>query len=312
MKSCYEKAFESTINKINKCGNNFLFVVLADSHLDISVKDSCDNIRNLCESAPVSCVLHLGDLMCDGFPRDTINRLLKKEIDMFLASSPNGHFLPVRGNHDGYRNPITSSGVIRSSEDWHNLTEHIDSLPHVSRVDGSPYYYIDYPEKKIRFIALESFFRDEENRAKCGYDDKQLEWFRSDALNLGEEWTVIAFSHDSPFKDFSDKFAEDDSIYNGNTMLGAIRSGVKTRGFKFAAWLVGHYHGDYIFNADGINIVLVASQTAYTPSLWNMPKGGSFPKRTIEDCWDAVCVDSEKRVLRFFRFGAGADREISY
>jgi hypothetical protein len=246
---------------------------------------------------------------------------MKKEIDMLREVSRDGHFFPARGNHDGFKDFVTGKSAVRLDGDWYKATEYIETLPNVSRPLEMPYFYVDYPQKKIRLIALNSFFYEEVNgddvKGACsGYNDAQLEWFKNEALNLGEEWTVIVFSHDSPISNFSTSYRENNYIYNGNAMMDAIISGMQNNGFKFAAWLVGHYHGDLEFCADGINIVLVASETAYVPSLWDMPDSGYFPERVLgtdsEDWWDAVCVDTDARILRFFRFGAGEDREISY
>ena len=155
-------------------------------------------------------------------------------------------------------------------------------------------------------------------RGLGGIDEtkKALEWFRNDALNVDSDWTVIAFSHDSPIKNFDENYALDNSVHNGIAMLDAIKECKKERGFDFAAWLIGHYHGDFDYCIDGINLVLVASETAYVPTLWTMPEGGYYPDRILgtdtEDLWDAVCVDKNAHTLRFFRFGAGKDREITY
>ncbi len=321
MKSCYIQNFNDTVHKLREFGDKFCFAVVADSHLDNSVEDTCENIRKVSDNASLSCVLHLGDLMCDGIPRKTLNKYMKKEIDMFCSCSPNGHFFPARGNHDGFKNFIKGQSAVRLDEDWYEATKYTDSLPNVSRPQGQPYFYVDYPEKKIRLIALNSFFYDEVcgntvKGAHLGYDDAQLDWFKNDALNLGEEWTVIAFAHDTPIKSFNENYAKDNPIYNGLAMMDAIKDGMKKNGFKFAAWLVGHYHGDFEYCADGINFVFVASETAYVPTLWDMPEDGYYPDRVLgtstEDLWDAVCVDTDARVLRFFRFGAGRDRVISY
>lgn len=321
MRSCYEQVFTDTLNKIKKCGDDFCFAVVADSHLDNSAEETCNNIKALSEKTPISCVLHLGDIMCDGFPRKTLKKLLKKEIDMFRLCSKDGHFFPARGNHDGFKDFVKGVTAVRLDSDWYEATKYTKEITNVSRPEGMPYFYIDYPEKKIRLIALNSFFYTEVNGdtvsgAKSGYDDGQLEWFKKDALNLNSDWTAIAFSHDSPTNNFTEKYIEKNTIYNGNEMLDAIRDGIKEKGFNFAVWLIGHYHGDMEFCADGINLVLVASETAYVPKLWDMPEGGYYPERNLntdtEDLWDAVCVDTNKKKVRFFRFGAGKDREISY
>ena len=321
MKPCYRKTLENTVEKLNNAKGTFTFAVVADSHLDNSVEETCQNILELSELTPIECVLHLGDIMCGGFARATIQRLMAKEIDIFRKSLTNGHFFPARGNHDGFSNPVTGRSDVRLDSDWHKATQYLDDMDCVYRPDGRPYFYVDYPEKKVRLIALNSFFYREVNGDNVkgivsGYDDAQLEWFTDVALDVGKGWTVVAFSHDAPFKSFDENFASDNPIYNGNAMMDAIKTKQAQNGFHFAVWLVGHYHGDMVYRADGINVVLVASETAYVPTLWDMPEGGYYPQRELdsetEDAWDAVKIDTDNRKLYFFRFGAGEDRVIEY
>ncbi len=320
-KSYYKKVQEQTIKKLNNHKGMFSCAVIADSHLDNSVPDTCENIRIVSEGAKLDCVLHLGDIMCGGFPRKTLNRLMCKEIDLFRSATKDGCFYPSRGNHDGFRNPINGDSDVRLDCDWCDVIGYIDSLPGVSHPEGMPYFYVDYPEYSIRLISLNSFFFREVDGEKVkgninGYDDNQLEWFRNEALNVSDDVTVLVLSHDSPVKNFNDNFRTDNPIYNGNAMLDAVIDGRKKRGFKFAAWLVGHYHGDLTFEADGINIVLVASETAYIPSLFDMPDGGNYPPRELgtstEDLWDALCIDTDRCEVHLFRFGSGRDRIVSY
>lgn len=320
-KSYYKKLHTEIARKLNEHKGMFSFAVVADSHLDNSVPDTCDNIRAVSDITPFECVVHLGDLMCGGFPRKAFNALLAQEIDLFRSILPNGHFYAARGNHEGFKDRINGGSDIRLDTDWYEATQYLETLPNVSRKSEMPYYYVDYPESKVRLIALNSFFYREVDGAKVrggvnGYDDAQLEWFRNDALCAPSGWTVVAFAHDAPMKNFDENYATDNPIYNGNAMLDAIKNAKEKNGINFAAWLVGHYHGDMAFCADGINIVLVASETAYVPTLWDMPDGGHYPQRelgtTTEDLWDAVCIDTAQRKLHFFRFGAGCDREFSY
>ena len=90
----------------------------------------------------------------------------------------------------------------------------------------------------------------------------------------------------------------------------------KEKNISVPAWFCGHVHGDYMHKINGINFILVGSQTAYVPQLWDMPKGGEYAQRNLgtasEDLWDSVAIDIENKKINIFRFGAGNDRELEW
>ncbi len=319
MKPYYLDLQKNTADKLQKYDNSFSFAVVADSHLDNSVPDTCDNIKSVSSKSNLSCVLHMGDIMCGGFPRAVANEIMRDEIKTFVDASPNGEFFVTRGNHDGFGDPVKSRADVLVDGDWNKAIEYVDSFSNVSRDADASYYYVDYADYKTRLICLNSYSvrrdPDDEDRGNiAGYNGKQLEWFATCALDVPKDFTVLVFSHDLPFKNFPDAISEN-SIVGGNAMIEALLDAKAKNGFDFAGWLVGHFHGDFEHYLDSIPFVCFVSQTAYVPTLFEKTKA-VYPARHLgtltEDAWDAVVVDKEDRKLRLFRFGAGKDREVSY
>ena len=193
-----------------------------------------------------------------------------------------------------------------------NTEEMVNNLKVVKR-NGKK---VDFDDAKIRIITLSGWFYDGDKKI-TGIEPEQIEWLKNEALQIDKDYTVVFSSHDTPFEEFSDEgFANDNTRVNGHLLVDTINEARAEKGFDIAVWLVGHFHGDITAKVSGINFVLVASQTAYVPQLWDMPEGGYFPERMLntvtEDLWDSVLIDKENRKVKFIRFGAGVDREVSY
>ncbi len=263
--------------------------------------------------------MHLGDFLTGTITKSYTREILINQMQEF-SNCIQKNFYPVRGNHDGYKDMSGMQHVIYD-EDWYEATDFVDNRRGVSRDAQKPYYFVDFKNEKVRLIVLSSFYYKggDGNEPYCqvpGIDDLQIKWFEEKALKLGEGWTVIICSHDVPFSTFSENYYVGNSKKNGNRVIEILKQREEEYGFKTAAWFIGHFHGDYITKIKGINFILVASETAYVPQLFNMPEGGYFPERTLntesEDLWDCVSLDKRNRKIRIFRFGAGIDREIDY
>lgn len=321
VKECYEPIVNSISEELGMYKECFSFAVVADSHLDNSLDDTLANIRAVDSKVPFDCAVHLGDFLNGGFPRKIVKGLMAEQMELFCQCIGSGKFYPVRGNHDGFANLIKGGTDIRLDTDWYDATNFVDDYDNVTRDVGKPYFCVDFPENKVRLIIINSFFYKEVNDDEVkgnqnGIDDEQFNWIADVALDVGEGWTVMAFSHDTPFAEFNDSACIDNPRINGNCVMELIKKASAEKGFDFAAWFVGHFHGDYIGEINGLNFILVASETAYVPTLWDMPEGGYYPERVLgtdtEDLWDAVVLDKANRKVRLFRFGAGEDREIGY
>lgn len=321
VKACYKDMIYSVSAKTNAC-NGFKFAVVTDSHLDNSEDDTFQNIRAVdCETG-YRCLIHLGDFLNGNLPRHYTKNILSDRMKRYKAAVSSGVFYPVQGNHDGFADMITHQICnVALNSDWCEATEFIDNDARAVREKNKPYFYVDFKEEKLRFIILCTFYNEgnlEEGDFEkiYGTDDAQVKWFKERALDVDRDTTVLIFSHDTPFERFDSKACIDNPRPNGNELMEILKDMSVKRDFKIAAWFAGHFHGDYIGTVNGINFVLVGSQTAYVPALWDMPDGGYYADRELdsssEDLWDSVVIDKENRKIRLFRFGAGYDRELDY
>ena len=320
MKEYYIAEVERVSQKLSKYRNCFKFAIVADSHIDNSIQDTFSNIKEVHKNVNFNCLVHLGDFLNGNLPKHYTKAVLKDQMDGFRSSADGKCFYPVQGNHDGFCDLTKSGGIsanIALDEDWYEATKFVDSYENVSRRGNKPYFYVDYSDEKIRMIVLCNFFYEGGiYKKKFGIDTQQLEWFEECALDVDKGWTVMIFSHDVPLKDLDAEVCIENSKINGVHAMAILKEARKNKEFDFAGWFVGHTHGDYIGKIDGINFILVASETAYVPQLWSMPNAGYYPERVLntvsEDLWDCVILDKAERKIKIFRFGAGNDREIDY
>ncbi len=315
----YDEQIENIINKIGSSAWDLKIAMAADSHLDNSLGTTIENIKIVDRQVSFDCLIHLGDFLNGNLPRNCTKVLLKEQMKLFKETISSGVFYPIQGNHDGYLDLCIGRSDIALDEDWYEATSFVEEYPNVSREEATPYYYVDIPEKKLRLIVICSFYLNMKTGGKeFGISERQLEWLEHSALQLERGWTVMLFSHDTPFSKFDNDglIYSDNNRINGTRTLELLKRTREIRGFEIAAWFIGHFHGDLMKVVDGIPFVLLSSQTAYVPQLWKMEKGGYFPERILgtdtEDLWDAVCLDQKNKVLKLFRFGSGEDREVRY
>lgn len=314
MKDYYEKECGRVCSAFAK--KDFSFAAVADSHLDNSLSDTLDNIRAVDRNLKFDCLVHLGDFMNGNLSESYTKTILNEQIESWRGAVSTA-FYPAQGNHDGFFSGGTYD--MATDELWYGATGYLDKDEKVSRSCGKPYFYVDFGDRKIRLVFVCSFHYDmngEKFVKKYGISDEQIGWLKNDGFNAPCGWTVMVFSHDVPYADYFAPIGEDNQKINGFAAYSALKELSAKNGFDVAAWFVGHEHGDYNANIGGINFVMTACETAYVPSLWDMPGGGVFPERKLgtvsEDAWDAVSLDFKERKIRIVRFGAGKDRVISY
>lgn len=321
IKACYRDELSRVTEKICEERGDFLFSLVADTHLDNSLSDTLDNISAVDETVGFDCLVHLGDFLNGNIPKNYTKQILKEQMDAFAGATENGVFYPAQGNHDGYID-FLSANDIALDEDWAEATAFVGSYANVVRPKGKPYFYADYPEKNIRLIIVCSFhytgFYEGEGFSKqYGIDAEQIKWLEDEALNVGEDYTVMLFSHDTPFSNFDEEHIFDDNRrVNGNLAFKTLLKCKKERGFDVAAWFVGHFHGELTAKYFDINFILIGCETAYVPQLWDMPANGFYYERELgtktEDLWDSVILNKSERTLSLIRFGAGEDRRVEY
>lgn len=307
-----------------KKGAALTFALVTDSHLDDFEEEAWENIRQVDTRVGFDFVGHMGDFLNGSFPPAVTRSVLKEEMDGYRGATRKGVFYPTQGNHDGFTDLFSnqSHNDVALDEDWHEATRFVDDYPGVVRKGDAPYYYVDYSEMKIRLVILCSFSYQldrEADRYRKLYEmsTEQLIWLRDEALALEADWTVLFFSHDGPYKYFDEALlTEEPDVSRRKELLEVVHGAKAERGFSIAAWLIGHWHGELCEKVQGINYVIVGSQTCYVPQLWPMPEKGYYSPRTPgtvrQDLWYGVSLHPEERTLYFYHFGAGDDHVVTY
>lgn len=325
--------------------NALVFALVTDSHLSDNTELTCRNIRIMDEDINYDFLVHMGDLLNGNNPEVISRKNLLEALEQFRNSIQTRQMYIARGNHDGYRDESylgQSVHNINTDKKWYEDTCFQDENPNLSRYDNKPYFYVDFPDKKIRLIILSSNWYEHDEtqkifKAHLGFDNEQLRWLGEDALvTAGDGWNIMLFSHIAPLTELDGNRVNSNAGKNNMSDKGGGEAVALVRACKESAcvvvndikydysrrktnilcWCVGHIHGDFLKELETINFISLASQTAYVPQLWTMPFGYFPEPREVgavsEDCWDSVVIDTQKRRIYFVRFGAGHDRMINY
>ncbi len=253
-------------------------------------------------------------------------------------------FLISKGNHDdcswyAYKNALPKTEVI-SNRQWYNHTHGLLGKRKLrfnpEEPDGG-YYYIDYPDQKIRVINVNtsdfpydepSVYDGEGKFAHKGYcalwvfgiREKQMKWL-IDALSFVEEgWAVMLTAHNFllPYEGLQ----ESDVVKNGDLvweLIQAFKEGKKGRlcskieNFETEAdydftnnksnevlpMIFGHCHKDIVLKRDGITAI----------SSMNLLNAAE----NADGGWEYFIVDRQEKKVKAFRFGETTkNREIEY
>ena len=320
------------------------FALIADSHLSDSRDHTCESIRYLDEHLHYRCMVHLGDILCGNVPDLVSRRLLRDELSAYRAAIKNRNLLVVQGNHDGfcdenYRDGVYPQHDIAIDETWYEATCFMDRDCNVQRCGNKPYFYVEFPDERLRMIALSTCWyeldRDQRvYRKHYGIDEKQLCWLAGTALKMPEkEWNVLVLSHcpalDTGYAGYDSVVhhggSEAISLLNtfrdgGSVLIGEeqLKQVFEPCGHHVLAWCCGYWHGDMVQEQNGITFIGEPSVLCNVPRTIDHPLGWvSFPQPRIEqtcteDAWDTVVWDREQQILHFIRFGAGENRKVSY
>ncbi len=337
----FVKEIETTAAAVSaaKTPDALTFAWVTDTHLSDNGPDTRQTIAAVDKTANFEFLLHTGDFL-NGFNPPVLSaRLYAEEAAAYEASVAAKKLFVVQGNHDGFRDETWLGQNVPDAkpDDWyHGCTRFVDGYPETIREGDDSYYYADFPAHKVRLICMNSMYytfnpENKEYHHGFGFSDAQYRWFCRKAIQAPDGWTLLVASHAPAVatyhKDLPHEGTANVHGFDCMEILQAVVHGEKAeisgetadftgRNVSVAAWFYGHTHGDTLRNYKDIPTVSLASQTAYIPQLWGLGYG-SFPSpRTMgtvnQDCWDAVVMDTEKRTLKFFRYGAGEDRVIEY
>ncbi|MBQ9437657.1 MAG: metallophosphoesterase [Lachnospiraceae bacterium] len=262
------------------------FLLLADSHFTYNGtrEDTAASMKALGERIPLSGIIHLGDLTDGLLPLAQTEEIERRCMaDMERLGFP---VYVTPGNHD--YNYFRDNPEIRYPE----------------RLQ----YFVDMPGYKLRLIFIDSF--DPKERLRYGFSDYCIHWLDVCFNRMPEGYLAIVFSHVPPLVRLQ---AWTDNIRNREKLITVLDKYAD----RILAFINGHNHCDLLFNDlhNGQFPVISINCAKCEYFTEHKPDGAVVPYRRlgdrIQESFDIMQVDAEKRQIYFVRFGAGKDRIVT-
>ncbi|MBQ3551030.1 MAG: metallophosphoesterase [Clostridia bacterium] len=368
--SYHSEEYEDTRNKLLKTQNDgtFSFLVLTDIHIDY-VKTVADGeywyttpvggklpdrpniereiamVIEMANTTDVDCIILGGDLI------HGTNSHANSMADLnYLAQVFQKAKVPViasRGNHDNndYHGKPCALEHIITNEEW--TTTLIDPLAkdtlavHDTENDPySPYYYMDFPEKKTRVIVLDAWnypiistdgihsTYSAENGWEMYGDNAQIEWFAKVALDAElQGWNYVLSTHAPIVGSMSGSSSNAGLLrniitaFNNKTTIDVFGTTMDYSNYdgQMPLNVSGHTHiqswrtlgddhvavntgsGRFAYYTDD-GTTDTATEKQYQPVRWE----GTYS----EACFDAVVYDPAINTIQRFNFGNRPDNKF--
>lgn len=281
----------------------------------------------------------LGDMIM-GSDKDRTGTaaLLAKQSE--ILSDANVPTFRIKGNHDDNRwaaATFQNANYFIDDNEWTELC----SVDWENTMDGTtagvkPYYYKDFPEDKIRIIAMDTqnipytFNGNTSVAFTFGFEQAQLDWLANEALNFSDktdkdEWGVIflmhALSYDSGntvinfagFGNIINAFMNGTKGTYSNTHAMAP---VNNLAYDFTEQgemeIICIFNGHTHVDGDGTmwGVKYISTGSSLPDEYDSLPDRSLYSKN--EDLWDIMTIDRQARKIYATRFGAGEDREFTY
>lgn len=274
------------INELGKLGDD-VFVFITDVHWELNARHSPNLISYLNENCALHKIVNGGDVA-----NATILPVYKK-----YRKSIDGKTYYVAGNHD-YFAPATGKDLYYCMDSANN-----DQVGNAER----HYYYVDNVQQKIRYIVLSGFDRDESLIVE--YEQAQIDWFASVALDLPDGYDAIVFTH------FLRVRATPTASYLAiENAIDAFNSDASHTG-KILSVFQGHTHWDAVYHTQGGLPVITTTCDKWDLSMESaeIPAEGIAwrEKNTIrEQAFDVVILNREEHKFTCVRIGAPAQNNI--
>lgn len=262
--------------------------------------------------------------------------------------------MQVLGNHDAaYGVADNYDSNISDAEIYNYIYRSNEKDNHIITGNTGTYFYKDIPAQKVRYIILDCLCNNtvldseqkviSDNKMRVTkYGNEQLNWLAQTALDVPSGYSIVICSHVPPltrtqmesvgFSSMVSQEAEEvQNLINAYrnkttyTYSGTLGTGTMQENYNISAdyseahgaivcWAAGHIHKDYIYNCNGLKIVLTASSTA-------KESGDKMPTKTAgtdtEHIIDFFCINKDSKTCNIIRLGAAlpenaAGRSFSY
>lgn len=347
LKSGIESIVSNILGK-SEGGPTVVFPYVTDTHFPWSdrgrqrVIENISVIKEISEQISVDAVGMLGDIP-SMWGREGVSDTIIYERLRWYSNQYTQVFdkwLNINGNHDA------DSTDFFNNENWYALGNAKHNRSYVCREGNSPYYYVDFPDMKLRMVFMSIPCSTEATRLTQGITivypeertvhtywgagEEQLKWLANTALKTGDGWEVIVFSHTPINYQYT----------SVNDLMGRVEDKVDIEG------IFGAYHNHTTYENGNIvadfsdyhttKVLLAISGHTHYDSITPVGTDGGFQYRitnnmpctivttaaelisgdredyTItQECFDIMVYNKSASKIYFCRFGWGSDREVS-
>lgn len=223
MMECYKEELQRTIEKWRKQEDVRLsFLYATDMHIDFeenrpSVERQMEAMVELAKQTDMDCIILGGDIIHGIHSKESCIAELENFVKVFSKAKIPTYV--VRGNHDDnayhmdpWIPPYDTKRVPHKYVIWDYEWTRIIQEPlaqknavHDEEYPFSSYYYVDFPEKKIRTIFLDAYACPDEKNGELAvwvseswdrFSQRQMQWFADTALDVAKDgWEYLLFSH---------------------------------------------------------------------------------------------------------------------
>ena len=319
-----------------RCADGFWFIT--DLHIPRNRRMSGRILAKLVSETCIDKVLCGGDMPEAFGGRESVDRTIREYCEQWVdaVERAGGEFYPAKGNHDFTIRAAmdTQEGFTYPGEFTRRVLMRTKAVRHRAVVcDADPEafcYYVDFPERRMRYIVADTTDRTVANRAwwavDYGIGDAQLSWLAGTALmTVPDGWGVVVMHH-VPVAGVAARNGEKRTYAAWRGILEAYQgrriADACGRTFDFTAAkgaivldITGHHHAELQSQVNGIWHVTNPCDAAYsdyidrsTPWCPNLPK--KERGTVFEQTFDAVQIDMERRMIHFTRVGGGGDRAL--
>ena len=169
------------------------------------------------------------------------------------------------------------------------------------------YYYFDRTGSKVRYIGISTFGLFINNEYETAYTEEQLKWFKEEALDVEEGWTIVIFTHSL----YHVSLPSNELTVISQPFVDAINR-YQGKG-KIACVLMGHSHVDRMHIGE-TGVPFIISQCDRTEPYRNDINVDRIPGTISEQHFEVVLVDLKKQEVRLYAIGSdardGVDNEV--
>lgn len=296
----FNEQLESTkttiINRSNVGTDGEQFIFISDLHwVAVNSQNSPSLINYLLRKTPMSKVFLGGDYISSYSTKEAARDRLIMCTNQFKNLPADVFFL--YGNHDNNSNQSNTAMILSPKEVFCLLQSQMKGI-----VYGDYYYfYTDNPTTKTRFLCLSSGPMPNAD-SETGISTAEYNWVREILQDTPKDYHCIVFIHAVKADadgDYTASAKELFSILDGNNASG---------GCRVEAVFSGHTHKDFNGYTDG-GIPVIIIDTDGTGTVGDI---AAEVGTITEQCFDAVTIDYDNKVIYCDRIGRGQSRVINY